>query len=459
MQRSPEIQEVFQALKTGCPSYPSLEERMADLDRLRKAVEERSGELLAALHSDLGKPEAEAYASEIGFVIRDIDFARRHLKYWMKPRRASVPWMAWPGRASVQCEPLGCVLIVGPWNYPFQLLLSPFVSALAAGNRVCLKPSEYAPATADAVAGLVEDCFPAGQVAVVRGEAGVAAELCGLPFDHIFFTGSTETGRKVATAAAENLVPVTLELGGKSPCVVCADAPIETTARRIMWGKCLNAGQTCVAPDYVLAHSSIIDPLLAALRDTGEVFVPGLDSPDYGRIINERHFDRLLGLMEGHKPWSGGAHDRKKLKIAPTILAPAGWDSKVMQEEIFGPLLPVLPFDDMEALLGRLKSMPRPLAAYLFTGDKTVKRGFIRRLSAGGICVNDTIMHIMPPDLSFGGVGESGHGRSRGLAGFDSFSNPKAVMSRGFWPDPSFRYKAGQVSVDLLKKVYRWLMG
>lgn len=461
MPPAPSIQTLFQSLKDRAAARPGppLAERIRDLDRLEHAIRRQTDALLRALADDLGKPAAEAYASEIGFVLRDLAFARRNLRKWMKPRRARVPWFARPGRAAVHRDLLGCVLIIGPWNYPLQLLLSPFIGALAAGNTVCLKPSEFAPATADAVARICAECFPPEQVAVVRGDAAVAAGLCRLPFHHIFFTGSTPTGRQVAAAAAANLVPVTLELGGKSPCVVCADAPPAAAARRILWGKCLNAGQTCVAPDFVLAHTSIVDSLLAALRDAAEAFVPSLEAPAYGRILNERHFDRLLGLMRGQPVWAGGASDRARLKIGPTLLYPVAWEAPVMQEEIFGPLLPVLPFTDLDAALDRLNGMPRPLAAYLFTRDSSAGQTFLRRMPAGGICINDTILQIMPADLPFGGVGASGHGRYRGRAGFECFSNPKAVLQRPWRPDPAFRAPGRKISMAMLKRTYHWLMG
>jgi aldehyde dehydrogenase (NAD+) len=361
----------------------------------------------------------------------------------------------------VRPEPKGTVLVVGPWNYPFQLLFSPLAGALAAGNAVCIKPSEFAPATAREVETLCQSAFPDGWVTVVQGDHRVSTALVQLPFDHIFFTGSTATGRLVAKSAAGNLVSTTLELGGKSPCVVCADAPLAVSARRVVWGKCLNAGQTCVAPDHVWVHESVEQAFLGELRTAARAMVPtrppAAQTGDYGRIVNARHFDRLEGLLEGARLFDGGERDRDSLVFAPAILTEVGEGHPAMREEIFGPLLPVLPFRSLEALVRKLNARPRPLAAYVFTRDRDRARMFRERVVAGGICVNDTVSHIIPPDLPFGGLGESGIGRYRGRAGFACFSHEKPILARGFFPDLPFRYPPYTISVDLLKRAYRWL--
>jgi aldehyde dehydrogenase (NAD+) len=437
--------------------------RHDDLRALAHATETHTDALLDALQTDLGKCSTEAYTSEVGLVLRDLRFAQKHLKRWMKDRRTGVPLMARPGRAYVHPEPLGVVLVVGPWNYPFQLLFAPLVAALAAGNAVCLKPSEFAPATAQVVRELCASAFPEDHVTVALGDHLVSAHLVSQPFDHIIFTGSTDTGRKVAESAARNLTPVTLELGGKSPCVVCADAPLARTARRILWGKCLNAGQTCVAPDYVMAHESIIDRLLPELKQAARDMVPRRppdpDLGDYGRIVNQRHFDRLVGLMEGTTLFDGGERDRERLTLAPAILTGVGWDHPVMREEIFGPLLPVLPFHSLETLMRDMAARPKPLAAYLFTTDRSTIRAFRGTMTAGSLCINDTVSQLLPPDLPFGGVGASGYGRYRGRAGFDRFSNPKAILERGFKPDLPFRYPPYTTRLAVLKNAFRWLAG
>lgn len=437
--------------------------RRQHLLQLEKAIKAHTPRLLRALQADLGKCETEAYASEIGLVLRDIRFARSRLQDWMRPVSKRVPLIIQPGHAFLQPVALGVVLILGPWNYPFQLLFSPLVSALAAGNVVCLKPSEWAPDTAEAVHTLCADAFEPDQVAVVTGDAETAASLTAMPFDHIFFTGSTATGRKVARAAAENLVPVTLELGGKSPCVVCADAPLERTAKRILWGKCLNAGQTCIAPDYVLAHTDIYEPLLRALAEASRTLVParppGARSADYGLIVNPGHFDRLLNLMQSSPVYHGGEYDRDSLTLAPALLIGVDWNHPVMQEEIFGPLLPVLEFKDWDEIPKRLNSLPKPLAAYLFTRNRTTIRDFEKHVACGSICINDTISQVIPADLPFGGVGASGYGQYHGKAGFDTFSQGKAILRRALWMDLPFRYPPFKTSLSLLKRATRLLLG
>ena len=450
------------AFAAGHP-FPDAGQRRRHLLRLAHEIETRTYILLDALFQDLGKCPTEAYATEVGFVLRDIRFAVKNLRRWMKPRRTRTPWIVSPGRACVCPEPIGVVLIIGPWNYPFQLLISPLVAALAAGNAVFLKPSEFAPATARAIHDLCQNIFPEEMVCVVEGDHRISAELVTLPFDHIFFTGSTEIGRKVAQSASKHLIPVTLELGGKSPCIVCADAPLRQTARRIVWGKCLNAGQTCVAPDHVWAHHSIKDALLEELKIAARAMIPvrppDPNPGDYGRLINERHFDRLEKLLDGAIIYDGGERDRESLIFSPAILTEIDSCHPVMQEEIFGPLLPVLPFHSLDDLMQNMRALPTPLAAYLFTSDRKTMRMFQERVTAGGICVNDTISQVLPPDLPFGGVGASGYGNYHGRAGFDRLSHAKSVLRRGFFPDLPFRYPPYTTSLDIIKRVYRFLAG
>lgn len=459
------LESLLQGHKSHCAEYPypSASRRREHLLRLGREIERQTDALLGALYKDLGKCPVEAYTSEVGFALRDIRFAAMHLKTWMKPRRAATPWIAQPGRAHVKPMPLGAVLILGPWNYPFQLLVSPMASALAAGNAVCLKPSEFAPATAGVVQDICRACFPAEQVSVAMGDHGTGADLAALPFDHIFFTGSAENGRLVAQAAAENLTPVTLELGGKAPCVVCADAPLETTARRVMWGKCLNAGQTCVAPDHVWVHHSIEEAFLGELRKASRsmapVRPPDPGPSDYGRIVNRRHFDRLEKLLEGTAIYDGGERDRDTLVFAPAILTRVDPSAAAMREEIFGPLLPVLPFRSFDGVLREMLGRPAPLAAYLFTRDRNTMRLFEENVKTGGICVNDTVSHILPPDLPFGGFGASGYGSCRGRAGFDRFGHAKPILRRGWVPDLPFRYPPHTAGLGLIKKVFQFLAG
>jgi aldehyde dehydrogenase (NAD+) len=358
-------------------------------------------------------------------------------------------------------EPYGVVLIIGPWNYPFQLLFSPLVAALAAGNVACLKPSELAPHTSAAVARLVRDAFPSDYVAVLEGGRDVSEALLRERVDYIFFTGSSTVGRAVMQAAAQHLTPVTLELGGKSPCIVCADADLDVTARRIVWGKCMNAGQTCVAPDFVLADRRIKEPLVEALRGAlrqmyGE---SPRNSGDYGRIVNRRHFDRLVSYLSQGRVVYGGERDADDLFIAPTVLVDVDPGAQIMQEEIFGPLLPVLEFDGIDDALVLLRGRPKPLALYLFTRDRRVEEVVAAQTSSGGMCVNDVISHMLGKSVPFGGVGESGMGAYHGKFGFDTFTHYKPVLRRSWAPDLPLRYPPFRLSLRRLKAVYNLLMG
>jgi len=439
----------------------SRESRVDRLRRLSRALEARESELLEALHADLRKPPHEAYVSEIGFVQSEIRHAIRHLPSWMKRRRRRVPLLAWPGSAFVQPEPYGVGLILGPWNYPAQLLLSPLVGALAAGNCAVLKPSELAPHTAEAVSRLVASTFSPEEVVVVTGGSDVAEELLRHRFDVIFFTGSTRVGRLVMAAAARHGTPVTLELGGKSPCLVCADAPLETTARRIAWGKFLNAGQTCVAPDYVLVDRRVSEGLVEALKRAVRAFY-GEDpqqSPDYGRIVNQRHLQRLAALLKDGRIVHGGQVDLEDLYLAPTLIMQARWDTPIMQEEIFGPILPVVEFDRLEEALTLVRERPTPLALYLFTRDAAVQQTVLEQTRSGGVCINDTISQIVARELPFGGLGESGLGAYHGRASFDCFSHRRAVMRRAFWMDSRLRYPPPRISLRSLRKAARFLLG
>lgn len=426
--------------------------RQEQLDRLKAAIEARESALLDALQADLRKSPQEAYTSEIGFVLSDIRHALRHLPAWMTPPPRRLPWMARPGRAAVHAEPFGVALIIGPWNYPFQLLFSPLVGAIAAGNCVVLKPSEFARHTSATVAKMIADTFPPDYLAVVEGERDAAAALLREKFDTIFFTGSTAVGRAVMTAAAKHLTPVTLELGGKCPAIVCADAPLDITARRIAWGKFMNAGQTCVAPDFVVADRRIRQPLVDGLRKVVREFY-GDDpqqSPDYGRIVNRRHFDRLGAFAAGNTD---------DLYIPPTILTEVTWDAPVMQDEIFGPILPVLEFDSLDDMLAKLRDRPTPLALYLFTNDRAIQERVVAGTRSGGVCINDTVVHIFGKELPFGGLGESGLGRYHGRASFDCFSHRRSVVRRATAYDFRFRYPPPKLSLAKLRRLYRFLIG
>jgi len=439
----------------------SLEFRRARLCELRAAIEAREAELLAALHADLRKPPQEAYAAEIGLVLAEIQHARKHLSRWMRPQRRSLPFLAWPGDARIHPEPLGVALLIGPWNYPFQLLLAPLVGAIAAGNCATLKPSELAPHTSAAAARLIRATFPEHYIAVVEGGRAEAEALLGERFDSIFFTGSTQVGRAVMSAAARHLTPVTLELGGKSPCIVCADAPLEVTARRIAWGKWMNAGQTCVAPDFLLVDRKIRDALIEALIKAVRDFY-GADprfSADYGRIVNRAHFDRLAAYLGEGRSVHGGGHDADDLYLAPTILTEVSPDAPVMQEEIFGPILPVLDFAEFDEVPAFLRDRPAPLALYLFTHDAQKQRRLVEETRSGGVCFNDTVVQLLGKDLPFGGVGESGLGAYHGKASFDCFSHAKSVVRRSTVLDPGLRYPPFRQPLERLKRLFRLMMG
>jgi len=438
-----------------------LEFRRSQLRKLRDALAANEPALLAALHADLRKSAHDAYFGEVGFVLSELRHTLRHLKEWTQPRRRRVPLLAWPGRGFIQPEPYGVALIIGPWNYPLQLLLLPLVGAMAAGNCAVLKPSEFAPHTAAVVAKLIHDHFAEEYIAVREGGRDVAEALLRERFDKIFFTGGTNVGRLVMAAAAQHLTPVTLELGGKCPCLVCADAPLEVTARRIAWGKFMNAGQTCVAPDFVWADRRVCDGLVAALKQALQQFYGGdpQKSPDYGRIINRRHFDRLAAYLTAGRIVHGGRLDENDLFLAPTILTDVPLEAPVMQEEIFGPILPVLPFDTLDEALVALRDRPTPLALYLFTQDRALQERVLAGARSGGVCLNDTTVHLAAKELPFGGLGESGMGAYHGKTSFDCFTHYRSVLHRSFRFDLRRRYPPPQVSLATLKRACRFLLG
>jgi aldehyde dehydrogenase (NAD+) len=438
-----------------------LEFRRVQLEKLSTALDRSESVLLAALHADLGKSPGQGYASELGLVQAEIRHALRNLRRWNKPRRCRTPLFVFPARSWIQPEPFGVAMIFSPWNYPLQLLLTPLVSAIAAGNCAVIKPSELAPHTADVMVQIVHANFEDRFVSIVTGGVEVAEALLRERFDKIFFTGGTQAGRAVMTAAAGHLTPVTLELGGKCPAIVCADAPVELAARRIAWGKFMNAGQTCVAPDFVLVDRSVRAAFVTALQKSLSEFY-GSDpsqSLDYGRIVNRRHFDRLVTCLRDGKIVYGGAHDAKELYISPTILTDVSPTSFVMQQEIFGPILPVLEFDKLDDALALLRPRPTPLAVYLFTRSRATEAVVLTAARSGGVCVNDVVSHMVGTGLPFGGLGDSGMGAYHGLAGFQAFSHLRAVMRRGLWLDTPFRYPPQKLSLETLKRAIRLLIG
>jgi aldehyde dehydrogenase (NAD+) len=436
----------------------TLDQRRTQLRQLRRFLVEEEPAILAALAADLGKPPIEAYTTEIGFTISEIDHTLAHLERWNRPERVKLPLTLRPGRAELVPQPLGTVLVIAPWNYPVQLLLAPLVPALAAGNGVVLKPSEVAPATSALLTEALPRYLDERVVAVVPGGVAETTVLLEQRFDHIFYTGNGTVGRIVMRAAAEHLTPVTLELGGKSPAIVARDADLAVTARRIAWGKFVNAGQTCVAPDYVLVEEPVHDDLLEALREAVRSMY-GDDprrSEDYGRIVNERHHDRLTGLLDAggfERVVFGGDRDREERFLAPTVVAGVDPASRLMADEIFGPILPVLRVPDIDRAVEFVAERPTPLALYVFSGDDGVVDRVVRHTTAGGVTVNHTLLHLAAPDLPFGGVGPSGMGAYHGKAGFDVFSHRKPVLHKKFRPDPSVMYPPyGRLKQVLLRR-------
>jgi aldehyde dehydrogenase (NAD+) len=426
--------------------------RLAQLKALKQAILAHQTEVMAALHADLGKPEFEAYLTEIG-VTQEIDYAIKHLRTWAKPQKVSTSAITFPARAEIRSEPLGIVLIIGPWNYPFQLMIAPLVGAIAAGNCVLLKPSELSPHTSQVITKIIQATFQPQYIAVVEGGIEASQALLAERFDHIFFTGGTAIGKVIMEAAAKHLTPVTLELGGKSPCIVDTEIHLEHTARRIVWGKFMNAGQTCVAPDYLLVHRQVKPALLSAIQKTIQGFY-GDDpeqSPDFGRIISSRHFNRLADLLKD-KILIGGETNAEKRYIAPTVME-ATWDDPVMADEIFGPILPVLEYEDLAEAIAQINARPKPLALYLFSSNKQTQARVLRETSSGGVAINETIMQIAPHTLPFGGVGDSGMGSYHGKYSFDTFSHRKSVFYKPFWLDLKVRYAPYAGKMDLMKKL------
>ncbi|UHQ56272.1 aldehyde dehydrogenase family protein [Microbulbifer sp. YPW16] len=420
----------------------SLSWRRQQLRQLRKMLVENESRFLQALREDLNKAPQEGFMTEVSATCGDIDHALKRLKNWVKPRRVSTPLVAQPGRSYVQPEPLGVVLIIGAWNYPLQLLLSPLVPAIAAGNCAVIKPSEMAPATSALVAGLLSRYLDSDAFACVEGGVPETTDLLEQRWDHILYTGGGRVGKIVMQAAARHLTPVTLELGGKSPCIVADDADITVTARRIAWGKFTNAGQTCIAPDYVLCTRATAERLVPAIEaEVRSMF--GEDprqSPDYGRIVNRRHTERLAAYVaEGNVAW-GGQVDIADRYVAPTLLRGTGIDAKVMQEEIFGPVLPVIELDDFREAEDFVNRREKPLALYVFSDDSATADRILARCSSGNACVNDCMMFMAVHELPFGGVGQSGMGAYHGEHGFRTFSHYKAVMKRGYAFDLDLRY-------------------
>jgi len=440
----PNISEILQNQRTFFATgiTKDVQFRIESLRKLEHWLREHNEEIFAALKQDLNKPPFETYAAETGVALDELKFTLKHIRNWSKPKRVGSNLKNFPSSCRIYPEPYGVALIISPWNYPLNLTLTPLIAAIAAGNCAIVKPSEYSPATSSLVARLCNEVFDNGHVSVVEGGIKEGQALLHERFDVIFFTGSATVGKMAMQAAAQHLTPVILELGGKSPCMVDETANIKLAAKRIAWGKLVNAGQTCVAPDYILVHESVKQKLIEEIK----LIIPTmygakpLENIDYPKIINNKHFNRLLGLLEGEKIIMGGGSNATTLQIEPTLLDNVGWDAPVMSEEIFGPIMPVLTYSHFEDAVAVANDRPKPLAAYLFTSNKSAERYFLQNLSFGGGCINDTLVHLSVSRLPFGGVGDSGMGSYHGKAGFEAFTHYKSVLKKSTLIDIPLRY-------------------
>ncbi|MBR1497963.1 MAG: aldehyde dehydrogenase [Oscillospiraceae bacterium] len=420
-----------------------LEFRLRTLDRMRRALKAYQARAQDALMEDLGKCGLEAFMCETGLSLSELSYVQKHLPRWVRDRRVPTPLTNFAAKSFVRPMPYGVTLVMSPWNYPWLLSVEPIIDALAAGNTVILKPSAYSPATSAVLKEMLESSQPPEICAVVTGGREENQNLLNQKFDYIFFTGSQAVGREVLRRASDNLTPVTLELGGKSPVVVDHTADLELAARRIVFGKYLNSGQTCVAPDYVLCEKAVRERFVQCVRDeiTRQLGEDPLHNPEYSRMVNEKHFHRVMGLIDQAKTVAGGYGDQEKLRIAPTVMTGVGFEDAVMGQEIFGPVLPVIDIEKAEDAIGIINAGPRPLALYVFTGSRATANRLMTRCAFGGGCVNDTIIHLATSEMGFGGMGESGMGAYHGKTGFDTFSHFKSIVDKKTWIDLNMRYR------------------
>lgn len=427
--------------------------RLEALGKLKASIQSHEADIAAALQADLGKSNIETYMCETGMTLSELSYMEKHIRRWWKPRRVPTPLAQFHASSFTVREPYGVVLIMSPWNYPFMLAMEPLVGAIACGNCCVVKPSAYSPATSSVIRTIITECFPPEYVAVIEGGRAENQELLNQKFDYIFFTGGVKVGREVMAKAAQNLTPVTLELGGKSPCIVDASAKIKLAARRLAFGKILNCGQTCVAPDYLLIDKTIEEAFLAAYakqirRMLGK---KPLQNKNYVHMVNEKHYYRVMGLIQPEKVALGGHGDPDTLRIEPTVLREVTEDDAVMQEEIFGPLLPVITYESIDEAFSFVNSHPHPLAAYLFSEDKAVQERFLNTVPFGGGCINDTIIHLATSAMGFGGVGNSGMGSYHGRKSLETFSREKSIVKKYTWLDLPVRYAP-------YRKIQNWLL-
>lgn len=426
--------------------------RVKALEKLKTMIKDHEKELMQALKQDLNKSEFDAYLTEIGILLEEIRFTLKHVENWAKPRKVKSSLTTVGAKGYIYPEPYGVALIISPWNYPFQLAIAPLIGAIAAGNCAIIKPSELTPATSALLAKIIQKTFPEEYIAVVVGGVETSQALLKEKFDYIFFTGSVPVGKIIMEAASKHLTPVTLELGGKSPCIIHKDANLKLAAKRIAWGKFINSGQTCIAPDYLFVHSEVKSEFLQNFKEAVEEIYGKnvIESQKMTRIVSERHFERLAFFLKNGSIYFGGGHDVSKLTIEPTVLTDITWDDEVMQDEIFGPILPVLEYTDLQGIIHQVNERPKPLALYLFSESKQIEETILNQISFGGGCVNDTVYHLSTPHLPFGGVGESGIGAYHGKGSFDVFSHEKSILKQTTKFDLPFRYPNTK---DALKKI------
>ncbi|WP_408007588.1 aldehyde dehydrogenase [Pseudalkalibacillus sp. A8] len=455
----PTIQETLRQQRTYFFSgeTKSVNFRIHQLETLKDAISENEAEILSALKKDLNKSEFEAYSSEVGILLKDIRFTLKHLKRWAEPERVKTALTHFGSKSYIYSEPYGVCLIIAPWNYPFQLQISPLVGAIAAGNCAVIKPSELTPTVSKVIAKLIRGIYEERYVAVVEGGVEVSQELLEQDFDKIFFTGSVNVGKIVMEAASKRLIPLTLELGGKSPTIVDESANLELAAKRIVWGKFTNAGQTCIAPDYLYVHKKVKTELVNKIKKYIHQFYgkTPLENPEMTNIVNEKHFRRLSRYLAEGRIITGGMKNEDSLTIEPTLIDQVSWTDTVMQEEIFGPILPVLEYESIEEVISTVRKYPKPLALYLFSESKGQQKYVVESLSFGGGCINDTLLHVASPYLPFGGVGESGTGSYHGKASFDAFSHQKSIVRQTNRFDIDFRYPSNKNGLKIMKKLLK----
>lgn len=450
-----EIKKIVQRARDYYNSGKSrvIEERIKHLKLLKISIKNNEDKILDALKKDLNKSEFEGFMTEVALLYEEINYICSHLKKWAKPKRVKTPLTHFPSKSYIHSEPYGVVLIMSPWNYPFYLSMAPLVGAIAAGNTIVLKPSNYSANTSLVIGRIISEVFKEEYVSVVLGGREENQELLLQKFDYIFFTGSPNVGKIVMESASKNLTPVSLELGGKSPCIIDSSADINIAAKRIAWGKFINAGQTCVAPDYVVIHESKKEEFIIKIIDNIEKFYSdSFDNDNFPKIITNRHFERLVELIANEKIIYGG--NTKDNFIHPTLID-ANWKSIIMEDEIFGPILPIITYYNLDEVMTNIVNRPRPLALYLFTNDKNVEKRFINEINYGGGCINDVIVHLATPYMPFGGIGNSGMGNYHGKFSFDTFSHKKSILKKANWLDIKLRYPPYNKSIKILKKFFK----